>query len=137
MAASIAETDAFVSSILSQGQTTAPPTLVLPTFDSPKQETLIEGLLPIMIGLAVIFILLLVFLSIDNVSNHYAAESIGNRAKFAIFLSLFMISAYNLTNLIYRLIKKKGLPNTNLIWIVSLLFFSSILSVTFFRLFST
>lgn len=135
MAASIPETDAFVSSILSQGQTTAPPT-ILPIMGM-KQETLLQGLLPAMIGLATVFILLLVFLSIDNVSNHYASASTVDRAKFAFFLALFMVSAYNLANLIYRLIAKNGMPNTSVIWIMSLVFLLSILSVTYFTWFST
>lgn len=148
MAASIPETDAFVSSTLAMGQTVPPATVLPKPFSSDffvptmpttsiKQETFMQGLLPAMIGLATVFILLLVFLSIDKVSNHYASASIGDRAKFALFLALFMVTSYNLANLIYRLIAKQGLPNTSVVWIMALLFLLSILSVTFFSWFST
>jgi hypothetical protein len=110
---------------------------LLPSVEGAPGESLIDSILPAMVGIATIFIVLLVFLSFDKVSASYGAATWGDRAKFAIFLSLLAVSVYNLSNFLYRLIRKKGSPNTNFIWITAVLFIFAILSVSFWSFLST
>jgi hypothetical protein len=131
------EADAIVREALMTPQTQPDTIKLLPSITGARTETLIESLLPAMIGIATIFIVLLVFLSFDKVSASYGAASWGDRAKFAIFLALLAVSVYNLANILYRLIAKKGTPNTNFIWISGVLFIFTILSVSFWSFLST
>lgn len=106
-------------------------------YQTTPRDSLLDSLLQTMVGIATIFIVLLVFLSFDKVSASYGAASWSDRAKFAIFLSLLAVSVYNLANILYRLIAKKGNPNTNFIWITAVLFIFAILSVSFWSFLST
>jgi len=128
--------DSYLSGIGAPIATTTTTGSMIPAV-KPTGETLMQGLIPTVVGLAVLFVFLLVFLSISNVSSHYAGESAATRAKFAFFLSVFMVSIFGLVNIVYRFLTKMSIPNTNMIWILSLLLLFAISSVTFFTWFST
>lgn len=100
-------------------------------------EPFFSSLIVPMINLAILFIFFLAFLSISGTSAHYSSAPTVDRARFAVFLSLFSISLYNLVLLIYRFVTKSGNPNTNLIWVFSIMLIFTILSVTYFGWLST
>lgn len=86
------------------------------------ESILKDSLYPAGVALVVVFLITLGLLSSNLVSAHYETATTANRAKFALFITLFTVSLFAFIFALWRYVRAlrfKGLvkPNLNVVWI--------------------